>query len=250
MTPVPALLLLLALSGIISGAVLQNSLRQAQTSSRENAFQRDPVLLDNALTLQERISDAGCVTDVCFALDGSLSVGAIAFEQAREFSQVLAIVADVDPRARFSALQFGLANSAISNLTTNATSFLGAVSTTPFVGASASFTAAGIFGCSRLLAPGRELQAARKQVVVVIGDGGGNFGRAPSRIADGFVAESAGEAAVLAVAVGRANRTALAGFATNGTALVDLTDTSLLANATKQALEFICELPPVVESRA
>lgn len=247
-----SVLLALVFAAVAHALVVRPTSRQEQAipqvtpEAEPNAFERDAKLLQSALRLQERIAANGCDARLCVAFDGSASLGADAFVAAKEFVQVLAVIADTDQRASYAALQFGLTNSLVSSPTTNATDFVQKVAVAPFANATATFTSAGVFGCARILARNDTTSTPEatggRAVVVVIGDGKDNFGVRPAAITDSFLDEEpAGD--VLAVAVGDADQEALARVASNGTAVLDITDPALIANATVSAVEFICQLP-------
>lgn len=226
-----------------SAGILPITSRQ-EGGGRGNAFERDSALLDRALTLQEQIASRGCATDVCFALDGSASVGQIEFERAKEFAQVIAVIASTDPRARHGAVQFGLTNVAVANLTSNTTKFVSDVAASLFANAPRTFTGAGVLGCGRIVrdvAPASIVVRGSFAAIIIISDGGSNFGANPARVVNEFFVERP-NAAVLAIGIGNADRGLLENIAPNGNRFVDLARPSLLPEATKATINFICQL--------
>lgn len=212
-----------------------------------NPFSRVSGLLDTALSLQERVARAekGCAVDTCFALDGNVVVGGLQFARAREFAQIIALITDVNSRARNAALQYGLANSPIANLTANATAFVADTTRASFAVSPVSFTSAGILGCNLLLrdgnvpsnqASGNANARGNESVIVVVGAGFFRFGVNPSEATNEI------DARVLAAAVADANRTALAAVATNRN-VVDIGNDFVLTRAVRSTVEFICKLP-------
>lgn len=210
----------------------------AQAIDGRNAFRRDNALLNGALTLQERIDRRGCNVSVCYALDGSASLGLAEFSRIKEFVQVVALIVDTDEEARNGAIQFGLSNSLVSNLTTNATQFVQEVALTLFDAAPRTFTAAGVNGCSVQL---RGTSSGSRIVTVVLSDGQTNFGVDATRLTQSFV-EDIPSADVLSVAVGDADFAELQSVSTNRSSVIDLRSEEQLSNATKRTVEFICQL--------
>lgn len=203
--------------------------------SRPNAFIRDGNVLNGALRLQERIQEHGCEASVCFALDGSSSIGDDDFENAKEFSQITSVVINTDSRAKFGAVQFGLSNLPISNVTANQPTFIAAVGAACSAQAPRTFVGAGIFGCSRLLR-----NSNGRHVIVVLSDGRDNFGASPQRVTDDIATES--DDSIIAVAIADADIPYLQKLAPGGNYLIDARNSQALSNAMQRAVELICEL--------
>lgn len=122
--------------------------------------------------LQRRVLVSGfCGRPLCFALDGSASIPTADFEFQRDLISLLASLAAIDTEAEFSAVQYGLATSAISLPTTNITLFLERLSLSSQVNASRTFIAAGLASCLRQVRRSNETTG----IILVLGDGRANF---------------------------------------------------------------------------
>ncbi|KAI0561494.1 von Willebrand factor type A [Gracilaria domingensis] len=93
------------------------------------------------------VAEGGCDPNVCFALDGSVSIDEDSFQLQKDFVKLVAGVISLDEQSQFAALQYGITTSIISDLTIDANDFLLKVDAAVQIGASRTFVARGIFGC-------------------------------------------------------------------------------------------------------
>eukprot|EP00178_Gracilaria_changii_P004632 TRINITY_DN1751_c0_g2_i1.p1 TRINITY_DN1751_c0_g2~~TRINITY_DN1751_c0_g2_i1.p1 ORF type:complete len:273 (-),score=64.11 TRINITY_DN1751_c0_g2_i1:267-1085(-) len=116
------------------------------------------------------VAQGGCDPNVCFALDGSSLIDADDFQLQKDFVKLVAGVISLDEQSQFAALQYGMTNSIISELTSDANDFLLKVDAAVQIGASRTFVARGIFGCfMQLLRTPFEANH-----IVLLGDGADN----------------------------------------------------------------------------
>lgn len=133
--------------------------------------------------LGKRIRTRGvCRARVCFAIDGSNSVGKKNFDLAKRFVNDVASVLSVASKGPLSATQFATRNYPISSLTTDTNSFCHAVNITPYRGGLTNMKA-GTYWC---ITGFPKSPPHDGNVVVVISDGKWNKGGSPVSIAKAF----------------------------------------------------------------
>lgn len=226
----------LALAAFAQSTPLNTLARQAR---RENAFQRDPRLLNRALALQESIFEHGCNVNVCFAIDGSSDAGVSDFARSIEFTQIIALITDIDPRVRNSALQFGRINSDISPLTGDRDTFIRSFSNIGFANAPTAFVSAGVLGCKRMLGDHR---GGPRPVIVVVGAGGPTVGVSPQRIAERFFRDMP-TGSILSISTRRGRAQVFRGFSPRKKSAIDISNSMSIAGPMDAAVGFICGLP-------
>lgn len=132
--------------------------------------------------LQQKVRDNGCNVNVCFAIDGSGSVGQRGFNAEKQFVFDIVSIIGVDEPAGLAATQFGAANSAISSLTFNSADFNKRVNAARFLNAGFTQIRGGLLYCFNELR--RQTKDANK--IVLLTDGRANLGGDPVPIADLF----------------------------------------------------------------
>ena len=126
-------------------------------------------------------SDTECRVNVCFAIDGSGSIGNSGFTQATDFAtDVMSLLVGI-ANIRFGAVQYASRFYEISRISDNRETVFAAVSNAKPKGTSTS-VAAGIDGCSYVLAHSQ----TEVPIIVLIGDGRNNSGYDPVQAADMF----------------------------------------------------------------
>jgi len=148
-----------------------------------NIFLNTPEGLRRARALRQNVVAQGtCNPNVCFALDGSGSISNLDYRHQQDFVQLVAAIVAEDTTSAFAAVQYGLRNIAISQLTSDANQFLLDVDRSVRAGARRTFVAAGLGFCVDQLSTRSE--DANK--IVVLGDGRSNFGGNPGPISAAF----------------------------------------------------------------
>lgn len=123
------------------------------------------------VSIQQKIAaKGGCKANVCFAIDGSGSIGAPSFQNEKDFvTDVASIIALFSPRV--AATQYNGANHPITALTTDVNHMISSVTSTKQKSGSTSISA-GIDYCGAQL----KRVAGQANKVVVLGDGVHNSG--------------------------------------------------------------------------
>ena len=151
--------------------------------------------------IQQKVAAKGsCNPNICFALDGSGSISSADYRAQKDFVELVSAIISVDPNAAYAAVQYGLRNVAISDLTSDANAFLLDVDRSHLAGAPRTFIAAGLGFCISELRPRTE--DANK--IVLLGDGRSNFGGNPVPVARQFLPPR-GTGSICAVGVGFQN---------------------------------------------
>lgn len=147
--------------------------------------------------LQSRIKEkGGCKANVCFAIDGSESVGKDNFDREVQFVFDFASLVNVDEKLTgLAATQFGTSNSAITPLIFSSAELNIALEKAVYLNAPRTQIRGGLIYCFGQLR--REAGDANK--IVLLSDGQANLGGNPVPIADRFRRE-VGE--ICAVGVG------------------------------------------------
>lgn len=148
-------------------------------------------------SLQEMIvENGGCKANVCFAIDGSESVGADNFQKEIQFLFDFASIVNFDEqKTGLAATQFGTANSAITRLTFSSERLNIALGNARYLNAQFTQIRGGLLFCFNELR--NQKNDANK--IVLLSDGEANLGGDPVPIADRFRTE-VGE--ICAVGVG------------------------------------------------
>lgn len=142
--------------------------------------------------LKYRIHKSGACnrTTICFALDGSESISSSQYNLQAKFSETIASIVDVNPSTQFAAIQYGLRNVEISELTSNLNEFKTSLRSSRSVQASRTFVSAGIGGCAVKLRGRRNEKNNEnglgrwERKIVLLGDGRSNFGISPVKVAN------------------------------------------------------------------
>ena len=146
-------------------------------------------------SIEPKPDPSSCVVNLCFAIDGSASISDAQYNQQKSFVASVVKKLTKENKAGFAAVQYGVANIAISPFTEDETEFLQLVETSERKGATQTFVLSGINYCfSQLFRRTGALNS-----IVMLGDGERNFGGDPVDRADLF-RETGGE--VSAVAIG------------------------------------------------
>lgn len=151
--------------------------------------------------LQQLVIDNGkCNPNVCFAMCGADAISDEDFQRQKEFVELVSAIIGVDTEVEFSAVQYGLRNTAVSGLTRNANQFLARVSRITLNRAPRTFLAAGVGYCIQQL----RKRPGDANKIVILGDGRSNFGGNPVPIAQQFL-PPAGTGSICAVGIGFAD---------------------------------------------
>lgn len=146
-----------------------------------------------------------CAPNVCFAIDGSRSIGKKNFDLQLKLVRVISAIIGIKGGALFSGVQYGLANKPISVKPVKAAAFLRNIKRTKWQKASRTFIGGGVAWCVQ------GLQRSRKSnKLVLLGEGRNTFGilgglLGPAAIAKDFRSRSR-KNGVFAVVVGGRNR--------------------------------------------
>lgn len=149
--------------------VTRNKLMKSAQKTR--LYRMNPRAVKSAAALARRLA-ARCAPNVCFALDGSGSMGVENYELQKEFVLLVAAIVGADDKSTFAATQYGGVNKPISR-TTDAQNFIVNLQGSEYQAAPLTFLNAGLLFCTSTLAKFRGAPAK----VIVFGDGGANFGR-------------------------------------------------------------------------
>ena len=169
-----------------------------------NGFITPENLLQIRAIQQQVAAKGSCNPNICFALDGSGSISSADYSAQKDFAQLIAAIISVDPDAAYAAVQYGLRNIAISDLTSDANSFLLDLDGSILAGAPRTFIAAGLGYCINQLRP--RIEDANK--IILFGDGRSNFGGNPVSVAQRFLPPR-GSGSICAVGIGFQNTAVL-----------------------------------------
>lgn len=221
--------------------------RLLRIANKTALVQNNQQLFEQAFGIIRRLLD-GCDPNVCFALDGSGSLGPDNYEIQRQFVLLLAAIIGANPRASFAAVQYGLVNVPISNLDRNAPRFIQKLLSSQYQGAPTTFVGAGLAACiSQLLR--RRGEPAK---LVIFGDGGANIGAetgplSPPSLADFFRRRSPANR-ICAVAVDFPRKPPLfvdiVGGRANRSLVTDVEGWPLILNQLRDLIRTICERAP------
>lgn len=204
-------------------------------------------LFERAAGVARRLLD-GCDPNICFALDGSGSIGFKNYEDQREFVLLLAAIIGANDKATFSAVQYGFVNEPISNLDGNAERFIEKLLSSEYQAASRTFVGAGLGFCISQLGKRRGEPAK----IVLFGDGGATLGGltgplSPASLADFFRGRSPANR-ICAVAVNFPTKPPLfidvVGGEKNRNLVTDVEGWPLILNQLRDLIRTICERPP------
>lgn len=145
---------------------------------------------DETVSLVRRFLD-GCNPNICFALDGSASIGRDNYEVQKEIVLLIAAIIGANDEATFSAVQYGFVNSPICNVDGDAERFISKLKASEYQDASETFVGAGLAYCISQLAT----RTGEPAKILLFGDGGATLGRltgplSPTSLADSFRARS------------------------------------------------------------
>lgn len=183
------------------------------------------------------IAKGGCNPNVCFALDGSGSVGSDDYAAQKEFVELAAVLIGIDKSAHFAAVQYTQTLTEISPLTSEQVSFLNRVTSSRGLGGG-TFVAAGLAYCVRQLR--RRTEDANK--IVLLGDGRNNFGSGiPTGPLRSFLPPR-GRGEVCAVGVGRINMAELIKIAGSADRVFQSDDYFSLVDVVDELVAGLCRL--------
>ena len=188
-------------------------------------------------SLKNRVRTRGCNPRVCFALDGSASISRRDFRAQKDFVLLVANIISVDPRARFAAAQYGLTLSGISLLTQNIRRFLRSVNRERQLRSGRTFLAAGIGFCVSQV--DRNPTAPAK--IVVLGDGGSNFGGDPRPVARNWLLSDPSNA-ICAVGVGFSSTRLLRRITNRRNRVLTVDEWDRVVRILRRLVEEICGL--------
>lgn len=204
-------------------------------------------LFERAAGVARRLLD-GCDPNICFALDGSGSIGFENYEVQKEFVLLLTAIIGANDKATFAAVQYGFINEPISSVDGNAERFIQKLLTSEYQGASKTFVGAGLGYCISQL--GRKRGEPAK--IVLFGDGGASLGGltgplSPASLADFFRGRSPANR-VCAVAVNYPHKPPLfvdiVGGEEHRNLVTDVEGWPLILNQLRDLIRTICERPP------
>lgn len=205
-------------------------------------------LFERAAGVARRLLD-GCDPNICFALDGSGSIGTRNYQIQQEFVLLLAAIIGANDKATFSAVQYGFVNEPISNVDGNAERFIQKLLASEYQAATETFVGAGLAFCISQL--GRKRGEPAK--IVIFGDGGATLGGltgplSPARLADVFRSRSPANR-ICAVAVNFPTKPPLfvdiVGGPANRSLVTDVNGWPLILNQLRDLIRTICERPPL-----
>lgn len=182
----------------------------------------------------KRVQAEGCNANVCFGIDGSGSVSATEFQNAKDFVKDIVDIIAVDQEAEFCAVQFSLTNDAISPLTADKIAFLNALDAEPFIRGGATAIGSAIVYSDFQLS--RRPGEANK--IVVITDGRNNAGGDPVRRANNFRRRDP-NGRVCAVGIGRTLKAPLKEIA-GGQPVLTVDDYIQLATIVDNLVNAVC----------
>lgn len=138
--------------------------------------------------LRKQVKEKGCGVNVCFAIDGSGSVGQSGFDQEKQFLlDMAAILVFPDEEnelqeTELAACQYGKSNKPITKLTTSRDDFNVKVDAAKYLNAGATQLRGGILYCFNQL----RKRKGEANKLVLLGDGMANLGGNPFPIASRF----------------------------------------------------------------
>lgn len=144
---------------------------------------------------KEIIANGGCNANVCFAIDGSGSVGQAGFDAEKQFVFDIVSIINVDEPVEIAATQYGAANSAISPLTFNSADFNVALNGATFLNAGFTQIRGGLLYCFNQL----RKRKGDANKIVLLGDGRANLGGNPVPIANLFRKRTGGQICAVGV---------------------------------------------------
>ncbi|CDF33027.1 unnamed protein product [Chondrus crispus] len=168
------LLLFLAALILTLGSVCDaqpNLVRKARALLRGNRLAQSVGVNGIVRLFKEVNRGRRCNMRLCFALDGSGSISPVQFKVQQDLVKLLASVAR-EGGATFSAVQYGLSNTAISTPTGNAPKFRRAVDDSIFQRAPRTFIGSGLGFCISNL---KTEPRGRGRRILLLGDGRSNF---------------------------------------------------------------------------
>lgn len=168
----------------------------------------------------ELIRIPNCGLNVCFAVDGSGSIGADLFQTEKDFVGNLSTLLGLNSATQLAGTVYGVANENISLLTGNIEVFLEQVAAAAFPNAPATFLGAGLFFCVNELSSQTVQQDINK--IVLIGDGASDVS-IPFTPFENWRDGSPNNSAC-AVAAGDADLNALQGITEDSDLIVELSD--------------------------
>lgn len=218
-------------------------LRRIINSTRLATLPGGPRLI--AAAIREIRGVTSCDPNVCFAIDGSASLGEEDFNLQKDFVAIIAAIVGAEPGAQFAAVQYGLVNKPIRNLRFNPDNFLLLLEAAEFARARRTFIGAGLAYCVSQL--GRRRGEPSK--IVVLGDGRSTYGSltgalSPTAIADRWRARSPANR-VCTVAVGFADTSLFEQIADNPGLVLEVTDWMRVLNILRELIRDICARPPI-----
>lgn len=133
-------------------------------------------------SLRKSLMVSGCDVNICFAIDGSGSINAAAFQTQKDFVDVTAEVIKNIPGVSFALVQYATQSTVVTPLTSSFTKFSNDLEALEQAGGSTNL-GGGINDCIFQL-PLRNSGEANK--MVVLGDGFGNVGPTATTSAEFF----------------------------------------------------------------
>ena len=182
----------------------------------------------------------GCNANVCFGIDGSGSVSATEFDDAKFFVKDIVDIIAVDQDAEFAAVQFSETNHRISPLTGNKRDFLRAVRNAKFQQGGYTAIGAGIVYCDFQLS--RRPGEANK--IAVITDGRNNLGGSPVRRANNFRRRDP-NGKITAVGIGQYLNLETLQKIAGDEKVISVDDYIHLATVVTELVKQVCEIKPV-----
>lgn len=219
--------------------------RQLMRRARQTRlYKSNPRAFKSAAALAARLA-ARCAPNLCFALDGSGSIGVDNYELQKEFVLLVTAIVGADENSTFAATQYGGVNIPISR-TEDAVDFIVNLQGSKFQAAPLTFLNAGLLFCTTVL---RKFQPEPAKIII-LGDGGANFGRergflSGRRIADKFRKRSSGNK-ICAVTVDYVGKPELFVDITGARdQVVGVDGWPKILNVMRTLVREICDRPPV-----
>lgn len=206
-------------------------------------YKMNPRAVKSAAALAARLA-ARCAPNLCFALDGSGSIGVENYELQKEFVLLVTAIVGAEEKSTFAATQYGGVNTPIST-TDDAEDFIVKLLGSSFQAAPLTFLNAGLLFCTTQLRKFRPEPAK----IIILGDGGANFGRergflSGRRIASNFLRRSPGNE-ICAVTVGYEGKPELFVDITGARdQVVGVDGWPKILNVLRSLVRSICDRPP------
>lgn len=235
--------LLLIFLFFIPSAVLATSSSLLAQARGTRLYSFNPSAVESAAKLARELADR-CAPNLCFALDGSGSIGTDNYELQKEFVLLVSAIVGAEANSTFAGTQYGGVNIPISS-TAGPEDFIVRLIGSEFQSAPITFLNAGLLYCTSVL---RKFRGAPAKVVI-FGDGGATYGRefgplSGRRIASKFRRTKSNK--ICAVTVGFEGKPELfVDIAGAKDQVVEVDGWPKILNVLRTLVREICDRPPV-----